>query len=268
MAFERTLPNERVSTEVVVFDHHDDIAWLWLNRPQTLNATTGEMVTAINRALDELNASPPRVLVLGGLGRAFCAGRDLGEANPEAEDAHAILANWYNPLIVRLASLETITVAAAHGAVLGTGLGLALACDLVVTTTSSRWGSPFGRIGAVLDSGGHYFFANLGIPRAFGLILLGELIDGNQAFEYGLASRVIDDARFDEELDRMVGHLANGPTQAFLASKRILNTERLPQLRRILDLEAAEQGRCATTADYQAGIRAFIERREPRFEGR
>lgn len=267
MSYERRLPSQIEDDAVVIASRSEGVAWLWLNRPSKLNATTAEMVSLLHGFLDEIVAQPPRVLVLAGVGRAFCAGRDLADAN-EQEDAQAILADHYSPLILRIASLETITVAATHGAVLGTGLGLALACDLVLTTVSSRWGSPFSRIGAVLDSGGHYFFRSLGIPRAFGLILLGELIDGPQAFAQGLASRVVQDEVFDDEVDSTVARLANGPTQAFLASKRILNHDRLPQLAKVLELEAEAQGRCATTADYRAGIRAFVERHEPSFEGR
>lgn len=268
MAFERALPETLSSRDPVVFARGDEIAEVWLNRPERLNATTETMVHMFNDALDEVEKRPPRALLVAGVGRAFCAGRDLSEANPEGEDAEGILAELYNPLLLRLATLETITVAAAHGAVLGTGLGLALSCDLVITSTTSRWGSPFGRIGAVLDSGGHYFFSNLGIARAFGLILLGELLDGRGAFEQGLVSRVVDDVEFDEEVSRWVSRVAQGPTQAFLASKRILNEARVPALTKILSMEAKEQGLCATTGDYRSGIRAFAAHQNPLFTGR
>lgn len=268
MAFERSLPSGLATEESVAFRFSDDLAELWLNRPAKLNATTDEMVHSINLALDAICERHPRVLVIAGVGRAFCAGRDLSDANPEDEDAKDILANVYNPLILRLASLDVITLAAVHGAVLGTGLGIALACDLVIATVSSRWGSPFARIGAVLDSGGHYFFQRLGYQRTMDLILLGDLFDGNDAFRCGLASRVVEDEGFGDELDRYAGRVAHGPTRAFLASKRILNRDRIPKLTEVLALEADAQGVCAKTLDYSRGIRSFMERKEPSFEGR
>ncbi|WP_298211480.1 enoyl-CoA hydratase-related protein [Ferrimicrobium sp.] len=268
MAFERSLPDGLAKQDPVVFTRGDEFAELWLNRPEKLNATTETMVRMINDALADVEERPPRVLVLAGAGRAFCAGRDLSEANPEDEDAEAILTDVYNPLILRLATLETITVGAIHGAALGTGLGLALSCDLVIASATSRWGSPFARIGAVLDSGGHYFFQRLGAARAFDLILLGDLLDGRAAFDCGLVSRVVDDADFDEGVAHYVRQVANGPTQAFLASKRILNEERLPALTKILSLEAKAQGVCAKTGDYRLGIRAFVEHQNPLFTGR
>ena len=267
MAFERSLPLDLTTDEPVAFGVGVDLAELWLNRPARLNASSDEMVRAIDLALDAIAERSPRVLVIGGVGRAFCAGRDLSDAHPEDEDAEAILANVYNPLILRLASLDVITVAAVHGAVLGTGLGFALACDLVIAASSSRWGSPFARIGAVLDSGGHYFFRRLGHQRAMDLILLGELIDGSDAFKYGLVSRVVDEEHFEEEVELYVQRVAHGPTQAFLASKRILNRERIPALAEVLAMEAEAQGGCARTLDYATGLRSFVEHQEPRFEG-
>jgi enoyl-CoA hydratase/carnithine racemase len=268
MAFERSLPPELATDESVAFRVGDDLAELWLNRPAKLNATSDEMVQAIDLALEAIAERSPRALVIGGTGRAFCAGRDLADAHPEDEDAERILANLYNPLILRLAGLDVITVAAVHGAVLGTGLGFALACDFVIASSSSRWGSPFARIGAVLDSGGHYFFQRLGHQRIMDLILLGDLFDGSDAFNYGFASRVVDDDHFEEEVERYVQRVAHGPTQAFLASKRILNRARIPALAEVLAMEAEAQGGCARTLDYATGIRSFVEHQEPRFEGR
>ncbi len=128
-----------------------DVAELVLNRPERRNALDGASRAVLNGCLDELEKDPPRALLLRGEGKGFCAGRDLSDAEPLTEDGEAILSEM-NPTIARIAGLRCPTVAAVQGAALGFGLGLALACDLIVVGESAKIGSPFAAIGAVLDS--------------------------------------------------------------------------------------------------------------------
>src|SRR6187401_2492206 len=119
---------------------------LVLNRPDKMNAVNPAMVDDLHARLDEAEQAGVRALVVRGEGRGFCAGRDLAEADPLHEDGEAILAGSLNPVVVRLASFPAPTFAAVHGPALGTGLGIALACDVVYAADDARIGSPFARI--------------------------------------------------------------------------------------------------------------------------
>ena len=124
--------NFQYSPDPILLERDGDVAELVLNRPERRNALDDAATAALAGALDELDKNPPRALLLRGEGKGFCAGRDLSGAEPLTEDGEAILRDSLNPLIARLAGLRCPTVAAVQGAALGTGLGLALACDLLV----------------------------------------------------------------------------------------------------------------------------------------
>jgi 2-(1,2-epoxy-1,2-dihydrophenyl)acetyl-CoA isomerase len=249
----------------------DGVAELVLNRPDKMNAMSDPMVRELVAAIDRVEAEGTRALLVRGEGRAFCSGRDLSDADPLNEDGAAILRDVFNPLMERVAGLAVPTVAAVHGACLGTGLGLALACDIVYAADDSRIGSPFARIGAVLDSGAHAaFVARLGAHRALELIYTGRLLSGREAAAWGLVNRSVAGADLIRRTRELASTIARGPTAAFLESKRIVRRildESLP-LTGVLEAEAAAQGRASRTHDYQDGIAAFQEKRKPAFTGR
>ena len=128
--------------------------------------------------------------MLSGEGKAFCSGRDLSDAEPATEDPQSILADTFNPLFSRIRYLDLPTFAAVHGACLGVGLGIALACDVTIAADSARLGSPFARIGAVLDSGGHHHLVHrFGEHRALELVYTGRLLNGTEATEWDLVNQ-------------------------------------------------------------------------------
>ena len=173
--------------------------------------------------------------------------------------------------MARMAGLAVPTIAAVHGACLGTGLGLALACDVVYAADDARIGSPFARIGAVLDSGAHAaFVSRVGPHRALELVYTGRLLSGREAAEWGLVNRSVAGADLVRRTREMAGTIAHGPTAAFLESKRIVRMiqDGSPSFADLLAAEAAAQGRASRTHDYQDGISAFQEKRKPAFTGR
>ena len=256
-------------SEPVLLERSGDVAELVLNRPERRNALDQPAVAALRGALDELEKSPPRALLLRGEGKGFCAGRDLSDAEPLTEDAEAILREL-NPMIARLSGLRCPTVAAVQGAALGLGLGLALACDLLVVGESAKIGSPFAAIGAVLDSGSHHFLCSrIGPARTLELVYTGRFLSGAEAVEWGIANAVHPDDELLGAARSLADAIASGPTSAFLASKDLvarISTEGLP-LDEVLDAEAAAQGAAARTNDYGEGITAFQEKRKPTFTG-
>ncbi|HWW10726.1 MAG TPA: enoyl-CoA hydratase/isomerase family protein [Candidatus Acidoferrales bacterium] len=246
------------------------VAELVLNRPEKMNAMNSTMVRELMESLDTVETSGARAFLVRGEGRAFCSGRDLGDADPLHEDGEAILRDLFNPLMARLAGLAVPSIAAVHGACMGTGLGLALACDLIYAADDARIGSPFARIGAVLDSGAHAaFVARLGAHRALELIYTGRLLSGREAADWGLVNRSVAGADLVRRTRELAGTIARGPTAAFLESKRIVRriSDEAMSLTDVLAAEAAAQGRASRTHDYQDGIAAFQEKRKPSFTG-
>ncbi len=194
----------------------------------------------------------------------------MADAHPGEEDAEAIIESLFNPLIKRIATFPAPTFAAVHGACLGAGLGIALACDVVYIADDARIGSPFARIGAVLDSGGHSFFVSrLGTHRALELIYTGRLLSGAEAATLGLVNQSMPKDSVVEHARKIAGQVADGPTAAFMHSKRLVRRidEEALGLFAVLKCEAQAQGAAGRTADYKEGITAFQDKRAPKFQG-
>jgi 2-(1,2-epoxy-1,2-dihydrophenyl)acetyl-CoA isomerase len=256
-------------SDAILLDRHGDAAELVLNRPERRNALDEASRRALAEALDELEKNPPRALLLRGEGKGFCAGRDLSDAEPLTEDAEAILAGM-NPIITRLHGLRCPTVAAVQGPALGFGLGLALACDLLLVGEAAKIGSPFAAIGAVLDSGSHLFLCSrIGPTRTLELVYTGRFLSGAEAVEWGIATSVHPDDELLDAARSLTAAIAAGPTATFLLSKDLIAriTGGGLTLDEVLAAEAAAQGAAARTHDYGEGITAFQEKRKPTFTG-
>jgi 2-(1,2-epoxy-1,2-dihydrophenyl)acetyl-CoA isomerase len=246
----------------------ENVLVLALNRPE-VNALTSEVLSALAEALEEARKDPGvRALVLTGKGRAFSAGQDLKEFGDQAPDYEAHLRK-YNRVVEALVYLDKPTVAALNGAAAGAGLSLALACDFRLASEEASLTTAFSRIGLVPDSGMTFFLPRLvGYAKALELILLSPRLSAREALELGLVHRVVAPERLLEEALGLAHALAQGPTRAFaLAKKALLESHRL-SLEEALALEAVLQGEAGQSLDHQEGVRAFLEKRPPRFTGR
>lgn len=242
-----------------------------LDRPRQLNAMTPEMVGELLARIADAERAGVRALLFRAEGRAFSAGRDIAGAQPGVEDGGQVLADVFNPMVRRVADLELPTFAAVQGACLGTGLGLALACDVVFAAHDAKIGSPFAQIGAVLDSGAHAaFVSRIGPHRTLELIYSGRLLSGREAAAWGLVNRSVDGAGLADGTRELARAVAGGPTAAFAESKRIVRrlTDGVLSLTDVLDAEAAAQSRASRTGDYVEGFTAFLDKRTPVFHGR
>jgi 2-(1,2-epoxy-1,2-dihydrophenyl)acetyl-CoA isomerase len=245
------------------------VAEVVLDRPDVLNSLDDAMVAEFHTVLD--GTVDARCVIVRGEGRGFSAGRDLSTAEPLTEDATAILGDVFNPLIARIAELPVPTIAAVHGACLGVGFGIAMACDLVYCAEKTKIGSPFANIGAVLDSGGHAaLVGRVGPHRALELIYTGRLVDGNEAAAMGLVNGVMPDGELLDHVRRLAESIAAGPTGTFVMSKRLVSriVDEHLSFGDVLAAEATAQGAAAGTPDYVEGMTAFLEKRPPRFSGK
>ncbi|MDN6707132.1 enoyl-CoA hydratase/isomerase family protein [Corynebacterium glyciniphilum] len=266
--------DSRPGHSTVTLSVTDAVAELVLDAPTKLNALTADDLGELRCLLDDATAQARRgeirSLVLRGQGRGFCAGRDVTGTEPDNDDASGYLAAL-EPVLHVLEEFPAPTFAAVHGACLGVGLGLAIACDVVYLSEKAKIGSPFAALGATLDSGGHAFLlSRLGRHRTLDLIYTGELISGSQAVSEGLFSRALPDEQVLEFTRTAARKAAAGPTAAFLESKQLLSTiaEKSPGPRESLILESAAQVRLSHTPDYAEGFRSFQEKRQPVFTGK
>jgi 2-(1,2-epoxy-1,2-dihydrophenyl)acetyl-CoA isomerase len=244
------------------------VAEIVLNRPDKLNALDRADLDAVSDGLDRAVADGARAVLIRAEGRAFCAGRDIGTMVP-GEDPVQLLRSAFNVLVLKIRGLAIPTVSAVQGACMGAGAGIALACDLTVASNEARIGSPFGRLGAVPDSGFHWFVTTrLGPAVARDLILTGRTLDGAEAARLGLVARCVGLADLEGEARGLAHRVAAGPTAAFGLSMALIDkVAGGTSLAETLDGEATAQGAASATVDFGEGLSAFRQKREPRFTG-
>lgn len=258
--------------QTILFETSDGIARLTLNRPQRLNAFNTQMHAELRDALSAVPNSPARVLVLTGAGRAFCAGQDLGDravaSGETPSDLGESIERNYKPLVLALRALPLPVIAAVNGVAAGAGANVALACDLVLASRPASFVQAFSRIGLIPDSGGTWFLPRLaGHARAMGLAMLGEKISAEQAADWGLIWRCIDEEDFTGEVDSIARRLACAPTRALARTKQAMREGWERTLEQQLDVERDLQRELGFSADYAEGVAAFAGKREPKFTG-
>ena len=249
----------------------DGVAEIVLGAPEKLNSLGPAGISELSAAYTEAADAGVRALLLRGEGRAFCAGRDISGVDPREDDVIGYLEGLIEPLMKQMSEFPAPTFAVAHGACLGVGLGLLIASDVVYVAESAKIGSPFANLGATLDSGGHaLFFERLGAHRTLDLIYTGRLMSGSEAVAGGLFSQVLADDEVLPAARAAAARAAQGATQAFLASKRLvaeLRDRRVGLWASMSDENRAQAALC-DTPDYREGFAAFQEKRRPSFTGK
>lgn len=247
----------------------DRALWLTLDRPDTFNALTGEMVQGLIEQLrGAVSREDVRVVVLTGAGTAFSAGADVsGQDARQRYDARSV--DGANQLISAIIDCDQPVVCALNGIAAGVGMSVVLACDLIVAKESAGLTLAFTKIGLMPDGGATATLAaSVGRARAMRLALLSEVLPAREALEAGLVSHVFADVDYDEGLATLVRRLAGGPPLAHAATKKAVNAATLGQLSGAFQRERAGQSLLLRTEDVVEGMKAFNEKRRPDFRGR
>ena len=258
------------SFDAIRYDVSDRIATITLDRPDALNSLTvplkRELLTALGAAARDPDV---RAVILTGAGRAFCAGQDLRERlEPDAAPLAIEVRERYNPIVRAMVELDKPIIGAINGVAAGAGASLAFACDLRIASDDASFVLGFGRVGLVPDSGATWFLPRLvGGSKAAELALTNEPLTAAAAERLGLVGRVVPAAELQAAAGEIAARLAVSAPRALALTKRALRRALESSLEETLEYEADLQGVAGRTRDHAEGIAAFIEKRQPKFEG-
>ncbi len=245
------------------------VVTLTLNRPEKKNAMNAAMFNELLAVFREVNdTTADRVLVITGAGDAFCSGADLSDRGGDTRHALARL-HWVADIVLALHRIPKPVIAKVNGIAVGAGMNLALGCDLIVASEHARFSEIFARRGLTIDFGGSWLLPRLiGMHRAKELAFLADIISAKEAAELGLVNRVVPASQLDAFVADWADRLAAGPPLALSMTKRLLTNSFSMSMDEALEAEGMAQSVNAGTEDTPEAIRAFLEKREPKFKGR
>ena len=258
-------------SDFIQFKIEDGVGMISLNRPDKYNSFVREMALDLQSKLDECESNElVRAVYLTGNGKAFCAGQDLAEAiDPNGPELSKIVSEHYNPIVLKIRSLNLPVVCAVNGVAAGAGANIALACDITLASDESSFIQAFSKIGLIPDSGGTFFLPRIiGAQKAAALMMLGDKVSAIDAEKMGMIYKVVAAADIQSEGIAMAKKLAKMPTYALALTKQALNSSVNNSLEAQLDLEDQLQSKAGKSYDYEEGVNAFLEKRKPSFLGK
>jgi 2-(1,2-epoxy-1,2-dihydrophenyl)acetyl-CoA isomerase len=269
-----------MSDEVILTTVSDRVATLTFNRPDKLNALSPQLIAQSIDVLSRWGGDPGiGAIVVTGTGRAFCAGGDVSAMGRPAQgtESHepptleqriddlrrAQQLSWL------LYNLPKVTLAAVNGFAMGAGLGVCLSCDLRIASEQAKFGTAYAKVGLGGDFGITWLLAqSVGAAKAKELFFLSEIIDAAEALRLGLVNRIVAADVLAAQTQEIAARIAHGPLTSFRYMKANVNLAASTDFRTVLDREAETHLRCGMTEDHQEGVRAFMEKRAPKFQGR
>ncbi len=289
-----------MADDVLFEKRPDGVGLITLNRPDSLNAMGGQVMPLLGQLLDRCAHDPGvRAIVLTGAGRAFCAGGDvkgmasgpvggvggMGDAAPATgdtadgggasgsvvtalEQAASGLRQRQMEISYALHTIPKPTIAMVNGHAVGAGLSMALACDIRIASDKAKFSTVFRNVAMSGDFGGSFYLTRLvGSGKARELYFTAEMLDAEEAFRIGMVNRVVPHDQLEAETMALAARLAAGPTAAYARMKENLNLAEQTDLRTLLDHEAFNMVLTGMSNDSREAVRAFVEKRDPKFAG-
>lgn len=266
-------PSHPASAGPPVIDKRENgVAMVTLNRPDKLNALNKDLAVALNQTLLSISTDKHvAVVVITGAGRAFCAGGDLavigkGHEENDMTDLEPLLRAGVGS-VMKIRTMRQPVIAAVNGPAAGAGMNIALAADIRIAGESAVFAQSFVNVGLFPDYGGTFFLPELvGPAKAAELFYTGEIIDAKAALQLGIVNRVLPIAEVVSVAMALARKIADGPHLPIQSVKHVLYGAKRDELEAALELEVEEQLKCFRSGDCGEGIRAFLEKRKPKFE--
>lgn len=255
----------------LLFDVADHVATITIHRPEAANALNDEMGKELFDAILRCDTDPDiRAVILTGTGNMFCAGGDLKSFKQielsQVEYRFKEITTYLHAAVARMNRMDAPVIAAVNGVAAGAGLSLVCACDLALAAESARFTMAYTRAGLTPDGSGSYFLTRLvGLRRAMELTLTNRVLLAAEALEWGIVNQVVPDEQLMKEARKLAVQLANGPTVALGAAKRLLYEGWHDTLETQMEKETQTIAKLAASPVGQEGISAFVEKRPPRF---
>ena len=239
----------------------DGQATVTINRPERMNALDEPTRLALAAAIRSCaNAPDVGAIIITGAGRAFCAGQDLAAVH-ELDDAHDTVSRTYNPIAEAIASATVPVIAAVNGAAVGAGMGIVLACDVVLMSEKASLACVFGKVGLVPDTGTSWqLVRSVGYLQAFELAMTGRRVGADEALALRLASEVVAPDALMTRAHELAAELASGPRLAQQLTKEVLRLAHVATLTEALEQEAVSQGIAARDGEHLRMRAAFLAR--------
>jgi enoyl-CoA hydratase/carnithine racemase len=262
-----------------MYDHIDitedsGITTITLNRPEKLNALAGHMRRDLAEALEAAGSERNvQVVVITGAGRAFCSGGDVAAMAELIErhdaDEFSRLLGSARRVVTSIRQMTKPVIASVNGPAFGAGCNLALACDLRIVSTTASFSQSFAKVGLHPDWGGTFFLPRLVTPnKACEMFFLGDAIGAEEALRLGVVNYVVEPAELEAETRKLADRLRAAPAVALGAAKQAVYMNQAAELEEMLRYETEAQMRCFESQDCAEGVRAFLEKRPPKFTGR
>jgi len=262
-----------MSYEHILISEADSILTIILNRPDKLNAFIGHMRRDLAEALEHAGSDRSvRVVVITGAGRAFCAGGDIAfmaelMQRRDAEEFARILGAGRR-VITAIRQMTKPVIASINGPASGAGCNLAFACDLRIASDTATFSQSFAKVGLHPDWGGTYFLPRLVTPnKACEMFFLGDAIDAAEAARLGIVNQVVAPEELESATLQLAERLRAAPPIALAAAKHAVYMSEGADLEEMLRYETEAQLRCFESDDGHEGVRAFLEKRDPKFTG-
>lgn len=260
---------------VLLAQVENKVAMLTFNRPDKLNALSRPLIAQACEWLTTWSRDPQvGAIVITGAGRAFCAGGDVSqmaqtEAAPQTLEEQIDALRQAQELSWLLYNSPKVTLAAVNGFAMGAGLGICLSCDMRIASEQAKFGTAYAKVGFGGDFGTTWLLTHaVGPAKAKELFFLPEVIEAATAERLGLVNRVVPHAELLAQVREIATRIAHGPLTSYRYMKANINLAMSTDFRTLLDREAETHLRCGQTEDHQEGVRAFLEKRAPNFQGR